>query len=214
MSGGTNLFGCTHNSVSNRPRFRQAAIHPVIIGFMEFQRSSGVLLHISSLPSYGGIGDLGPAAHEFLGFLARAKQHVWQVLPLCPTGYGNSPYAGSSAFAGNPSLISLEFLADWGWIDGARIAGLAGRSGTVDFDEVARGSCRCSRRLRGIFLIAGRSRRNLKTIGPILRISASMRLHGSTTMHFTPCCAVCIKPARGRSGRSRCGGAIRRRWPG
>ena len=103
---------------------------------MEFQRSSGVLLHVSSLPSYGGIGDLGPAAHEFVSFLARAKQHVWQVLPLCPTGYGNSPYAGSSAFAGNPSLISLEFLADWGWIDGARIAGLAGRSGAVNFDEV------------------------------------------------------------------------------
>jgi 4-alpha-glucanotransferase len=103
---------------------------------MEFQRSSGILLHISSLPSYGGIGDLGPAAHEFLSFLARAKQHVWQVLPLCPTGYGNSPYAGSSAFAGNPSLISLEYLADWGWIDGARIAGLAGRSGAVNFEEV------------------------------------------------------------------------------
>jgi 4-alpha-glucanotransferase len=103
---------------------------------MEFQRSSGVLLHVSSLPSYGGIGDLGPAAHEFVNFLARAKQHVWQVLPLCPTGYGNSPYAGSSAFAGNPALISLEFLADWGWIEGERIAGLAGRSGAVDFDEV------------------------------------------------------------------------------
>ncbi len=69
---------------------------------MRFQRSSGVLLHVSSLPSYGGIGDLGPAAHEFVAFLAAAKQHVWQVLPLCPTGYGNSPYAGSSAFAGNP----------------------------------------------------------------------------------------------------------------
>ncbi len=103
---------------------------------MEFQRSSGILLHVSSLPSYGGIGDLGPAAHEFLSFLARAKQHIWQVLPLCPTGYGNSPYAGSSAFAGNPYLISLEYLADWGWIDGARIAGLAGRSGAVNFDEV------------------------------------------------------------------------------
>ncbi|MGO9324313.1 MAG: 4-alpha-glucanotransferase [Terracidiphilus sp.] len=103
---------------------------------MEFKRSSGVLLHVSSLPSYGGIGDLGPAAHEFVSFLARAKQHVWQVLPLCPTGYGNSPYAGSSAFAGNPSLISLEYLADWGWIDGARIAKLAGRSGAVNFDEV------------------------------------------------------------------------------
>ena len=93
---------------------------------MQFQRSSGVLLHVSSLPSYGGIGDLGPAAHEFVAFLAAAKQHVWQVLPLCPTGYGNSPYAGSSAFAGNPYLISLEFLADWGWIDRERIAGLAG----------------------------------------------------------------------------------------
>jgi 4-alpha-glucanotransferase len=103
---------------------------------MEFQRSSGVLLHVSSLPSYGGIGDLGPAAHQFVAFLAAAKQHVWQVLPLCPTGYGNSPYAGSSAFAGNPSLISLEFLSDWGLIDGERIAGLAGRSGNVDFEEV------------------------------------------------------------------------------
>jgi 4-alpha-glucanotransferase len=103
---------------------------------MEFERSAGVLLHVSSLPSYGGIGDLGPAAHEFVEFLARAKQHVWQVLPLCPTGYGNSPYAGSSAFAGNPSLISLELLSDWGWIDGEKIAGLAGRSGAVNFQEV------------------------------------------------------------------------------
>jgi 4-alpha-glucanotransferase len=105
---------------------------------MEFQRSSGVLLHVSSLPSYGGIGDLGPAAHEFVDFLARAKQHVWQVLPLGPTGYGNSPYAGSSAFAGNSLLISLEFLSDWGWIDGERIANLAGRSGAVDFGKVER----------------------------------------------------------------------------
>jgi len=103
---------------------------------MEFLRSSGVLLHVSSLPSYGGIGDLGPAAHQFVSFLAEAKQHVWQVLPLCPTGYGNSPYAGASAFAGNPNLISLELLADWGWIDGERIAGLAGRGGVVNFDEV------------------------------------------------------------------------------
>src|SRR6476646_9435022 len=103
---------------------------------MEFQRSSGVLLHISSLPSYGGIGDLGPAAFDFVKFLAEAKQHVWQVLPLCPTGYGNSPYAGSSAFAGNPYLISLEYLSDWGWISGERIARLAGRGGNVDFGEV------------------------------------------------------------------------------
>jgi 4-alpha-glucanotransferase len=103
---------------------------------MDFQRSSGVLLHVSSLPSYSGIGDLGPAAYDFLGFLSEAKQHVWQVLPLCPTGFGNSPYAGSSAFAGNPYFISLEFLSDWGWIDGDRIAGLAGRGGPVNFEEI------------------------------------------------------------------------------
>jgi len=103
---------------------------------MRFQRSSGVLLHISSLASYGGIGDLGPEAHWFLEFLAAAKQHIWQVLPLCPTGYGNSPYSGSSAFAGNPSLISLEFLADWGWISPERIRGLAGRGGNVDFQSI------------------------------------------------------------------------------
>jgi len=117
---------------------------------MDFQRSSGVLLHVSSMPSYGGIGDLGPAAYDFLGFLAEAKQHVWQVLPLCPTGYGNSPYAGSSAFAGNPYLISLEFLSDWGWIDGDRIAGLAGRGGAVNYEEVER------RKLPLLYEAAGR----------------------------------------------------------
>jgi 4-alpha-glucanotransferase len=105
-------------------------------GYMEFSRSSGVLLHVSSLPSYGGIGDLGPAAHEFVAFLVAAKQHVWQVLPLCPTGYGDSPYAGSSAFAGNPYLISLELLCDWGWIAAERIAGLTGRGGNVGFGEI------------------------------------------------------------------------------
>lgn len=103
---------------------------------MQFARSSGILLHITSLASRGGIGDLGPAAHEFLGFLARAKQHVWQVLPLNPTAFGNSPYAASSAFAGNPSLISLELLADWGWIARERIADLAAPAGAVDFQAV------------------------------------------------------------------------------
>lgn len=103
---------------------------------MGFQRSSGVFLHISSLPSHGGIGDLGPRALEFVEFLAAAKQHVWQVLPLSPTGFGNSPYASSSAFAGNPCLISLEFLVDWGWIEADRIAALRGSGGNVDFEDV------------------------------------------------------------------------------
>ena len=103
---------------------------------MALERSSGLLLHISSLPSYGGIGDFGPAAYAFADFLAAAKQRLWQVLPLSPTGYGNSPYAALSAFAGNPSLISLERLVDAGWIAAERIAGLPGHSGNVRFHEV------------------------------------------------------------------------------
>ena len=104
---------------------------------MTLDRSSGLLLPITSLPSYGGIGDLGPAAYAFADFLASAKQRLWQVLPLNPTGYGNSPYAAVSAFAGNPLLVSLELLADRGWIDTERLDGLAGRTGNVDFEAVA-----------------------------------------------------------------------------
>ena len=103
---------------------------------MSFERSSGLLLHITSLPSNGGIGDFGPAAYAFADFLAEAKQRLWQVLPLSPTGYGNSPYAALSAFAGNPLLISLEYLAAWGWIAKERIANLPGRSGDVHWDDV------------------------------------------------------------------------------
>ena len=103
---------------------------------MALERSSGLLLHISSLPSYGGIGDLGPAAYGFADFLAAAKQRLWQVLPLGPTGYGNSPYAALSAFAGNPLLISLEKLVQAGWLSEDRIAGLPGHSGNVRFEEV------------------------------------------------------------------------------
>ena len=103
---------------------------------MAFDRSSGLLLHVTSLPSNGGIGDLGRAAYEFADFLAAGKQKYWQVLPLSPTGYGNSPYAALSAFAGNPLLISLERLADWGWIAADKLAGLPGPSGNVHFDLV------------------------------------------------------------------------------
>jgi len=105
---------------------------------MEQDRISGVLLHVTSLPSYGGVGDLGPAAYTFVDFLAAAKQRLWQVLPLSPTGYGSSPYSALSAFAGNPVLISLERLVEDGWIDRERIAGLPGHEGHVDFEEVYR----------------------------------------------------------------------------
>src|ERR1700733_10374727 len=99
-------------------------------------RMSGVLLHVTSLPSYGGVGDFGPAAYEFLDFLAAAKQRLWQVLPLSPTGYGSSPYSALSAFAGNPVLISLEHLVQEGWLAAGRGQGPPGPDGPADFDAV------------------------------------------------------------------------------
>ena len=77
---------------------------------MSFPRSSGVILHPTSLPGRYGIGDLGAEALAFVETLAAAGQRVWQVLPLGPTGYGDSPYQCFSAFAGNPLLISLDAL--------------------------------------------------------------------------------------------------------
>ena len=79
-------------------------------------RTSGILLHLTSLPSRFGIGDLGTSARQFVDFLAAANQGLWQVLPLGPTGYGDSPYQALSAFAGNPLLISPEALATDGWL--------------------------------------------------------------------------------------------------
>src|SRR5437588_7374563 len=103
---------------------------------MSFPRAAGILLHPTSLPSRGGVGDFGPAAYRFVDFLALARQGVWQVLPLGPLGYGNSPYSATSAFAGNPLLISLEPLADRGWIDPTRISNLPDHVGLVDYEEV------------------------------------------------------------------------------
>ena len=71
-------------------------------------RLSGILLHISSLPSPYGIGTMGRAAYDFAGFLREAGQTYWQLLPLGPTSYGDSPYQSFSAFAGNPYFIDLE----------------------------------------------------------------------------------------------------------
>src|SRR5580693_2902524 len=100
------------------------------------ERLSGVLLHVTSLPSHGGVGDFGPAARAFVDFLAAAKQRLWQVLPLSPTGYGSSPYSALSAFAGNPVLISLDLLAEHGWIGWDRIENLPGPDGPADFSVV------------------------------------------------------------------------------
>jgi 4-alpha-glucanotransferase len=103
---------------------------------MSFARAAGILLHPTSLPSRGGIGDFGPAAYRFVDFLASARQGVWQVLPLGPLGYGNSPYSSTSAFAGNPLLISLERLADHGWIDHTPLDVPSSSSAFVEYEKV------------------------------------------------------------------------------
>ena len=87
------------------------------------QRFSGVLLHPTSLPGAYGIGELGVEAHAFVDWLASAGQSIWQMLPLGPTGYGDSPYQSFSSFAGNPLLISLDALADSGYLSGSDLAG-------------------------------------------------------------------------------------------
>jgi len=84
---------------------------------MSLPRASGILLHPTSLPGPFGIGDLGKEAYRFADLLASTGQHLWQVLPLGPTGYGNSPYQCVSVFAGNPLLISLERLIEDGFLD-------------------------------------------------------------------------------------------------
>jgi 4-alpha-glucanotransferase len=81
---------------------------------VKFPRSAGLLLHPTSLPGPFGIGDLGPGARRFADFLGESGMRIWQVLPLGPTGYGDSPYQSLSAFAGNPLLISPEGLAEEG----------------------------------------------------------------------------------------------------
>ncbi|MBO0722861.1 MAG: 4-alpha-glucanotransferase, partial [Blastocatellia bacterium] len=89
---------------------------------MSFSRASGILLHPTSLPGRFGIGDLGRAAYEFVDFLEATGQSLWQVLPLGPTGYGDSPYQCFSAFAGNPLLISLEAIVEDGFLDDSDLA--------------------------------------------------------------------------------------------
>jgi len=86
------------------------------IPFAPQYRASGVLLHISSLPSAYGIGDVGPAAFAAVDRLQAAGQSWWQALPLGPTGYGNSPYQCLSSFAGNELLISPDCLIDEGFL--------------------------------------------------------------------------------------------------
>ena len=120
---------------------------------MNFPRSSGILLHPTSLPGPYGIGELGAEAHDFADFLRDAGQRIWQVLPLGPTGYGDSPYQCFSAFAGNPLLISIDALVERGYLDAARSCRTPGfsrrqrrlrRGDRMEAAAAAQGVCRRS----------------------------------------------------------------------
>ncbi|MEB3310599.1 MAG: 4-alpha-glucanotransferase [Snowella sp.] len=101
------------------------------------KRSSGILLHPTSLPGRFGIGDLGDAAYRFVDFLAASHQSIWQILPLGPTGYGNSPYLCYSALAVNPLLISLEKLVEEGLLSATDLENVpVFPLDTVDFEGV------------------------------------------------------------------------------
>src|SRR4051794_41314218 len=98
---------------------------------MSFARATGILLHPICLPSPGGVGDLGPAAYEFIDWLAEARQGLWQGLPLGPPANGNSPHSSPPAFSGNPLLISLNRLAGKGWLQSSPPSKLKRRVGPI-----------------------------------------------------------------------------------
>ncbi|MCR4717756.1 MAG: 4-alpha-glucanotransferase [Lachnospiraceae bacterium] len=102
-------------------------------------RLSGILVHPTSFPSPYGIGDLGQGAYDFIDFLKKAGQHLWQVLPLGPTGYGNSPYQSYSSFAGQPLMISPDELIKVGLLDKEDVSDIPNFENPlrVDFDKVS-----------------------------------------------------------------------------
>lgn len=105
---------------------------------MRLPRGSGILLHPTSLPGRFGIGDLGPSSDAFIDFLSRAGQRWWQILPVGPTGYGNSPYQSHSSYAGNPLLISPELMVEDGFLLASDLDDVPRFPDThVDFDRVA-----------------------------------------------------------------------------
>jgi 4-alpha-glucanotransferase len=129
------------------------------------KRSSGVLLHITSLPSRRAIGDLGAGSREFADFLARAGQRLWQVLPLSPTdgAHGNSPYSSISAFAGNPLLVSPEPLVDDGLLRPEDVPPPAGPDPRrVDYDAASRETWRLLSRAFDTFRATGGLRREFE----------------------------------------------------
>jgi 4-alpha-glucanotransferase len=113
-----------------------AGLRQALPPFLPDYRGAGLLLHVTSLPSPYGIGDVGPAAYQWVDQLAAAGIGWWQALPLGPTGYGNSPYQPMSSFAGNDLLTSPDLLIEQGLLQKADFAGESFPAGAVDFERV------------------------------------------------------------------------------
>jgi len=139
-------------------------------------RASGVLLHVSSLPSPYAIGDIGPAALAWVDCLHEAGQSWWQALPLGPTGYGNSPYQSLSSFAGNELLVSPDGLIEDGLLRTRDCEGKSFSAGSVDYDAVIPFKTGCSKR-HGQPSAPG----SVGIYSPILISTATTGRTGSTT---------------------------------
>ena len=119
-------------------------------------RESGVLMHITSLPGNFGVGTMGAEAFRFVDFLKAAGQSCWQILPLNPTGYGDSPYQSCSTYAGNPYLIDLDKLVEEGLLEKADLEGICwgDQEERVDFGLLYNNRERCCVRLTSASKVA------------------------------------------------------------
>ena len=125
--------------------------------FTPDDRASGILLHLSSLPSPFGIGDFGPVAQSWIDRLGQAGQGWWQVLPLGPTGYGNSPYQPVSSFAGNALFISPDWLIEDGFVAPSDCEHRPFPSAFVDYDVIIPFKHELLRKAREHFMAGART---------------------------------------------------------
>jgi 4-alpha-glucanotransferase len=135
-------------------------------------RASGLLLHITSLPSQYGIGDMGPAAFAWVDRLQEAGHSWWQALPLGPTGYGDSPYQALSSFASNGLLISPDFLVEDGLLQASACEGLSFPADFVDYGAVIQFKHRLLDQIWGNFIAGAR-----KDLGPTYEMFCHRQAH-------------------------------------
>ena len=100
------------------------------------ERAAGILLPLFSLPSEQGIGTLGKSSYDFIDFLVEADQSYWQLLPLTPTSYGDSPYQSFSSFAGNPYFIDLELLVEEGFLKKEDLPSKTDEDSRIDYGQI------------------------------------------------------------------------------